>query len=78
MSRILARYSLSNDTLAEARRAREAEWQSMHRRPDTRPADRALTPAAASSRFSVAALVRRVAALRPRSQRVASRSRHRV
>jgi hypothetical protein len=78
MSRFLARYSLSNDTVAEARRAREAEWQSMHRRPDTRPAERALSPAAVPARFSLAALVRRVAALRPGSQRVAPRSRHRV
>jgi hypothetical protein len=79
MSRFLARYSMSNDTLAEARRAREAEWQSMHRRPDTQPADRTLTPAAAPSRFSLAALVRRVTTLRPGSQRLGeSRSRHRL
>jgi hypothetical protein len=78
MSRFLARYSLSNDTLDEARRAREAEWQSMHRRSDAEPAERALTPAAARTWFSPAALVRRVAALRPGSQRVAPGSRHRL
>jgi hypothetical protein len=77
MSRFLARYSMTNDTLAEARRAREAEWQSMHRRPDTPPAERALTPAAAPARFSLIALVRRVAGLRPGSHADASRSRPR-
>ena len=78
MSRFLARYSMSNDKLDEAKHAREAEWQSMHRRPESRPAEPALKPAAAPARFSLAAIVRRVGALRPGSQRVASRSRHRV
>jgi hypothetical protein len=77
MSRFLARYSMTNDTLAEARRAREAEWQSMHRRPDGRPNERPLTPAAAPARFSLVALVWRVAGLRPGSNAVASRSRPR-
>ena len=78
MSRFLARYSMSNDSLVEARRAREAEWQAMHRRPETRPGKRALTPAAGPARYSLVALVRRVAGLRPGSQRVAARSRHRL
>jgi hypothetical protein len=78
MSRFLARYSMTNDTLAEARRAREAEWQSMHRRPDGRANEPPRTPAAAPARFSLVALVRRVAGLRPGSHGVASRSRPRV
>ena len=78
MSRFLARYSMTNDSLAEARRAHEAEWQAMHRRPDTRLRERAVTLAATPVRFSLVALVRRVAGLRPGSQGVAARSRHRL
>ena len=78
MSRFLARYSMTNDSVAEARRANEAEWQTMHRRADARPRERAVTTVAAPARFSLIALVRRVAGLRPGSQRVASRSRHRA
>ena len=78
MSRFLARYSLTNDSLAEVRRAHEAEWRAMHRRPDTRPRDRAVTLSATPARYPLVALVRRVAGLRPGSQGVAARSRHRL
>jgi hypothetical protein len=77
MSRFLARYSMTNDGLAEARRAREAEWQTMHRRPDGRPSERAITPPVATARFSLIVLVRRVTGLRPGSPGAASRSRPR-
>jgi hypothetical protein len=78
MSRFLARYSMTNESVAESRRAREAEWQAMHRQPDTPPNERAVTPVEGTSRFSLITLVRRVAGLRPGSQRLTSRSRHRA
>ena len=53
MSRFLARYSMSNDGVAEARRAREAEWQAMHRQPDAPPSERAVMPPTATVRFSL-------------------------
>jgi len=78
MSRFLARYSMTNDGVAESRRAREAEWQAIHRRLVPPPSERTVTPPAAPAGFSLVRLVRRVAGLRPGSQGVASRSRHRV
>jgi hypothetical protein len=67
MSRVLARFSIVDDTVAEARRAREEEWRAMHRRPDAPPEPRPSVSDATGTRFSLGWIAKRVTGPRPGS-----------
>lgn len=64
MSRVLARYTIVNDTVADARRAEDAAWLDLHRRPDALPDPAATPEPERSSRLTMGSFVRRLTGLR--------------
>jgi hypothetical protein len=64
MSRVLTRYIIVDDVIADARRAREEEWMALHRRPDALPLPAVPERARPTRRLSIATLAHRVT--RPR------------
>jgi hypothetical protein len=54
MSRFPTGYAVLDDVIADAHRAREAEWRAMHRRPDAEPLPDEPAPASWLARLSIA------------------------
>jgi hypothetical protein len=64
MSRFPTGYAVLDDAIANAQRAREAEWRAMHRRPDAEPLRDEPKPASWPARLSKA--IRTLRLSRPR------------
>jgi hypothetical protein len=64
MSRSPTGYAVLDDVIANAQRAREAEWRAMHRRPDAEPLREVTEPASLLARLSMAVRAPRIG--RPR------------
>lgn len=64
MSRFPTGYAVLDDLIADAHRAREAEWREMHRRPDAEPLPDEHEPASWLDRLASAIRTPRIS--RPR------------